>query len=202
MSTSSRGANDAEVSAAAEAYRILRSSIKFAAGERVIRTVVVVDIDRDDPSGVAEQLALAFSRAGDRCAFVDAGAQTDGQPGLSDLLTGTAQVPTVVRSGAAPLLDVVGAGTAPSADALASEGLTNALHALLDGHAIVIVSCAPLPRHGDALAIAPRVDATILVVTSGKTRRPRAIEARDALQRVGAQLLGVVLVEAKRRLFW
>jgi non-specific protein-tyrosine kinase len=74
--------------------------------------------------------------------------------------------------------------------------------ALHNEHAFVIVSCAALPARGDALALAPRVDGVILVVTSGKTRRPRAVEARDQLERVGARLLGVVLLETKRRLFW
>jgi Mrp family chromosome partitioning ATPase len=66
----------------------------------------------------------------------------------------------------------------------------------------LIVGCAGLPQHGDAIALAPRVDAVILTVTAGVTRRPRAIDARDALERVGGRLLGVVLVEPARRRFW
>jgi non-specific protein-tyrosine kinase len=188
--------------AAAEAYRILRSSVKFAAAERPLRAVLVVDVDRPTPSGVAEQLALAFARAGDRCAYVaTTGASSDGA-GFAELLAGSVEPSVVQRPGSTPTLSIVSPGAALDPDALASERFTTALDALLTSNEYVVFACASLPTHGDALAIAPRVDATILVVTSGQTRRPRAIEARDSLQRVGANLLGVVLVEAKRRWFW
>ncbi|MEX2314085.1 MAG: hypothetical protein WD628_00105, partial [Thermomicrobiales bacterium] len=58
-----------------EAYRSLRSTVKFATGERPIRSVLVVDIDRDARSQVAERLALAFAEAGDRCVLIDTDAR-------------------------------------------------------------------------------------------------------------------------------
>src|SRR5574338_598914 len=91
-----------------EAFRSLRSTVKFASGEQPIRSVLVVDIDRDTRSSVAEQLATAFAET---------------------------------------------------------------LKRLIDSSGVAIVSSAPLPRYADALAIAPRVDAVMLVVTSGGTRR-------------------------------
>jgi Mrp family chromosome partitioning ATPase len=73
---------------------------------------------------------------------------------------------------------------------------------LTETGAFVVLCCNSAPRHADALAIAPRVDSTILVVTGGSTRRARAVEARDALERVGASLLGIVMLEPKKRWFW
>lgn len=189
-------------SAAAEAYRILRSSVKFAAAERPIRSVLVVDIDRAVPSDVAPRLAEAFARAGDRCVYVDATAGSGDEPGFADLIAGRADAAAIASLGSLPNLSVIAAGPALDADALASDRLPAALDALLTRNDYVVMRCAALPGRGDALALAPRVDATILVVTSGQTRRPRAIEARDALQRVGANVLGLVLIEAKRRVFW
>jgi non-specific protein-tyrosine kinase len=189
-------------SAAAEAYRVLRSSVKFAEGETPPRTVLVVDIDRAEPSGVARELAAAFARAGDSCALVDLAAAPDDAPGFANLLS---QRPTAADFGQAteiPNLTRVGPGADFRPDLLASGALPAVFDALHNEHAFVIVSCAALPARGDALALAPRVDGVILVVTSGKTRRPRAVEARDQLERVGARLLGVVLLETKRRLFW
>jgi Mrp family chromosome partitioning ATPase len=194
--------NDAR--AADEAYRILRSTVKFAAGETPVRTVLIVDIDRAEPSGVADQLAAAFARAGDRCVLVETDPRGGErrEAGFSDLIHGSAQVAEVTRAGDVPGLARVGAGTATAPDVLAGSGVATALGLLLAVHDHVILRSAPLPQNGDALALAPNVDATILVVTAGKSRRPRAIEARDALERVGARLLGVVMVEGKRRLFW
>ncbi len=74
-------------SAAAEAFRILRSSVKFAAGEQPIHTVLVVDVDRDQPSGVAEELGAAFARAGDRTVVVSTNSRDHSGPdgGFGDL---------------------------------------------------------------------------------------------------------------------
>ena len=184
-----------------EAYRLLRSTVKFAASERPVRSVLVVDIDRPAASGVARQLAESFARAGDRCAFVE----TDGRgaeraEGFAELIGG-APLGAIVADAVRPGLAVVPAGRSATADVLTGDGVGDAIGRLLDRYEFVILSCAPLPQFADALALAPRVDAVIMVASSGKTRRPKAIDARDALQRVGANILGVVLAEEKRGRF-
>ena len=190
-------------SAAAEAFRILRSSVKFAAGDQPIHTVLIVDVDRDEPSGVAEELGAAFARAGDRTVVVLTNSRDHSGPdtGFGDLLFDG----TVDALGLQPDADglaVIPAGRRLQADLLAGDKLSRAIAALREQFDYVIIAAASLPRHSDALGIGPRVDATILAVTSGKTRRARAIEARDALERVGARILGVVMVDGKRRRFW
>ena len=188
--------------AAAEAYRVLRSSVKFAEGATTRRTVLVVDVDRAEPSGVARELAAAFARAGDTCVFVDLAAVPGDEPGFAALLAGNSSATSVGEPTDVPNLTRVSPGADFQPDLLASSTLADVFATLHESYAYVIVSCVGLPARGDALALAPRADGVILVVTSGKTRRPRAIAARDQLERVGANLLGVVLLETKRRLFW
>lgn len=188
-----------------EAFRSLRSTIKFAEGDRPVRSVLIVDADRSDVSDSAEQVALAFGNAGDRCALVDANFRqtSDTSVGFSDLLSGGSSLDAVLK--AATTNDgytSIGCGTVANPDLLAGDQVASVLESLLERFDYVLISTASLPEHSDAVSIAPRVDATILVVTSGKTRRPRAIAARDALERVGARVLGVVLLESRQRLFW
>ncbi|HEX5166720.1 MAG TPA: hypothetical protein VFV93_15050 [Thermomicrobiales bacterium] len=187
-----------------EAFRSLRSTVKFAAGEQPIRSVLVVDIDRDTRSSVAEQLATAFAESGDRCLLIDTDARStaDQATGFFDLLMDDAAVDAVTPPPSAENLMRIGPGHAGSPDSLASDQFDATLERLIESHGVAILSSAPLPRYADALAIAPRVDAVILVVTSGGTRRQRAVDARDALERVGARILGVVMVEPKTRRFW
>ncbi|MCO5177232.1 MAG: hypothetical protein M9890_09715 [Thermomicrobiales bacterium] len=184
-----------------EAFRTLRSTVKFASGERRIQSVLVVDVDTTKTSDVARHLAESFVQAGDRCAYVE----TDGRSGASaagfaDLIAGKPLPEKLLQAGSAGLV-IVPAGQAAGGDHLASAGTDSALSALSDQFDLIVLSCAPLPRFADALALASRVDGVIMVVASGTTRRPKAIDARDALQRVGANILGVVLVEGKRGLF-
>lgn len=198
VSTNNAPANDA----AAEAYRSLRATVKYAAGDEPVRSVLVVDVDRAEPSGVAQQLAASFARAGDRVALVDANirAGRGDEPGLTDVIAGEANLDEV--TGAAETgYTTLGPGRQPDPDLLASDGVERVLAQLLESRDYVVFSCASLPAHGDALMLAPRVDAVILAVTAGVSRRPRAIEAREALERVGGRLLGVVMVQRKRRWF-
>lgn len=189
-------------SAANEAYRILRSTLKFASGATQVRSVLVVDIDRTSPSGVAQQLARSFARAGDRCVLIETDTRHgQREPGFSDMLAGTA-IDGLVHpaDGAGPA--IVHAGSIVDPDLLAGAGCAQTIESLLADNDFAILSAASLPTHGDALSLAPRADAVVLVVTVGRTRRPRAVEARDALDRVGARMLGVVMLEGKRSLFW
>jgi Mrp family chromosome partitioning ATPase len=188
-----------------EAFRSLRSTIKFAAGDPPVRSVLIVDADRDQISDSAEQVARAFAKAGDACAFVDANFRREAgtTPGFSDLLIGSQPLDVVIQENAGDsLLTTISAGTVPDPDLLAGDQVSQVLDALQQRFEYVIIGAASLPANSDAFSLASRVDASILVVTSGKTRRQRAVEARDALDRVGARVLGVVLIEAKRRLFW
>jgi Mrp family chromosome partitioning ATPase len=188
-----------------EAFRSLRSTIKFAAGDAPVRSVLVVDADRRQRSDSSEKLARAFSKAGDSCVYVDAdfrGAHSTAI-GFSDLLIGSHSLDAVISENRGDgILVGVGAGSVADPDLLAGDQVTRVLEALHQRFEYVVLGTAGLPEYSDALSIAPRVDATILVVTSGKTRRPRAVQARDSLERVGARVLGVVLVESRRRLFW
>lgn len=177
--------------------------MKFASGDTPVHTILVVDVDRDRPSGVAEQLADTISRAGDASVLVQTDTRSAGAgAGFADVLAGRSSVTELLKTNAAGVAEMIPAGSGSGPDLLAGPGLRPALDALRAARQFVVISAASMPRFGDALAIAPQVDATILVVTSGKTRRPRAIETRDALERVGARILGVVMVETKRRLFW
>ncbi len=185
---------------AAETYRTLQSTIKYATGTR-IRSVVVVDVDRTPSSGVAGNLCAAFIRAGDDCLFVDAdmrNGQTEGR-GLADLLRDPASAVEPVEEGDGVL--ALRPGSDPRPELLSSSNLAVVLERVLESHEFVIVSCPPLPEYGDAIAIAPHVDAAILVISAGTTGRQEAIRARDALERIGTRILGIVMVEHPRRWF-
>ncbi|MFW6075602.1 MAG: hypothetical protein ACOC9Y_08395 [Chloroflexota bacterium] len=184
---------------AEEALRRLRSTIKYADRETPIRSVLVVDVDRDSPSGLGAGLADAFNRAGDRTRFVNADRRTgpSREPGLTDLIEDSEDASGIV----AGMSLTIPVGTNPEADVLTGNGFDRALELLLNDCSYVVLCCAPLPDYGDAVALAPRVDAIILSVSSGETRRAKAVEAKEALERVGAPILGFVMIERGRKWF-
>lgn len=206
-------------SAAAEAYRSLRSTVKFAGGEPPVRSLLVADAGTGGQhSAVAANLAAALALGGDSVVLVDADLR---QPRLHEFfrrgnetgLTEWLADPDTVRplplseSGVSNLrLLSAGrgretAGITPG-DLLNGDAFTQLLTLLREEATFTIIDAPALPEVGDALAIAARVDAALLLIRSGKTRRPAAQQAKDALDRVGTRILGAVLTDVGgRKLF-
>lgn len=64
----------------------------------------------------------------------------------------------------------------------------------LKGHAdIVVLDCPPVIPVADAAVLAERVEATLLVVTAGLTRRRDVSRALEVLRHVDAPVAGLVL---------
>ncbi|MDI3339324.1 MAG: CpsD/CapB family tyrosine-protein kinase [Sphaerobacter sp.] len=199
----------------AEAYRSLRATVKFARVEPPVRAVAIVDAGTGGQHAeAAANLAAALALGGDSVVLVDANLR---QPRLHERFrlpneTGLAEWLAAGDPGAAlPLVEtgiagltlltaghVAQAGGPLPADLLGSDRCATLLARLRDDADFVVVDTPPLPDVGDALAIAPRVDAVLLLIRSGKTKRAAAQRAKDALDRVGARILGAVLTDSGR----
>jgi protein-tyrosine kinase len=62
-----------------------------------------------------------------------------------------------------------------------------------DPYAWIVADLPPLLATADALVIAPKVSATVVVVSEGKTRRDELQRAAEMLTGVGAEIAGMVL---------
>lgn len=206
-------------SATAEAYRSLRSTVKFAGGEPPVRSLLVADAGTGGQhSAVAANLAAALALGGDSVVLVDADLRQPrlheffrrgNETGLTEWLVEPDAVrPLPLSESGVPNLRLLPAGRgretagiAPG-DLLSGDAFTQLLALLQEEATFTIIDAPALPEVGDALAIAARVDAALLLIRSGKTRRPAAQQAKDALDRVGTRILGAVLTDAGgRKLF-
>jgi capsular exopolysaccharide synthesis family protein len=193
----------------AEAYRALRTSIRFAGIDRPTRTLLVTSPSaRDGKSTTAANLAVALARSGERVIAVDADLrrprlaallEVDGTVGLMSVLTGDATLDAALHTNLDGVV-VLPAGPLPSnpAEVVGSQAMADLL-AELEGRAdIVVVDAPPVLPVTDAVALSTQVDAVVLVVRAGRTRRERAEDAARRLQVVGATVLGCVLNGAAR----
>jgi capsular exopolysaccharide synthesis family protein len=197
------------LSPAAEAYRALRAQLAPSpSSDRSLRLLLVCGIGRDaaDSAQVAANLAAAFAIAGERVTLVEANLRDpllhDLAPGadasgLADWL-GLSDARPSLRDTAVAGLQLLPAGRLPTgtnpADVFGRTSTHERLRALAQLADRTVVHVPPLPAFGDALALAPLADGTLLVVRSGATPRSAAQEAKARLERVGARLLGVVLL--------
>ena len=195
-------------SPAAEAYRSLAANVQFnnADGQSSVLGVTSAAAGEGKSTTVAN-LAVALAEGGRRVIAIDADLRRPGlhtlfgvdrEEGLSNVLLGNATT--------LPLQDTV----APGVRVLTSgPQLANALEALgsprfeyVLGQAraqaeFVLVDTAPAAALADAAVIAPRLGGILLVVCAGKTKRDMARRARERLERVNANLIGVVLTNVR-----
>ena len=122
-------------------------------------------------------------------------------PGLSDLLVGGIEVTEVIRPTRIPGLFVIPAGPVPTnpTELLFSPRFTEALAALGERFAHIVIDTPPMLGVSDTLVLAPRVEGVILVLRHGHTGRD-AGAARGPDARIGPRAaLGVVLNHADAR---
>lgn len=195
-----------------EAFRSLRTAIRFLAVDHPLRSILVTSPAPDEgKTTTAVNLALAFAESGARVVLVDADLrrarladifEVEGDVGVTSVLTGevhAAQALVEVR----PNLLLLPAGPTPPnpAELVGSEAMARLLVDLDDPDRVdvVIVDAPPVLPVTDAVALSPQVHAVILVLRAGRTRRDAAEETVRRLGVVSAEVIGCVLNAVPRR---
>lgn len=193
-------------SARAEAFRSLRTNVRFAGAGRAARTIVVTSATEGEGSTTtAANLALVLAELGSTVCLVEADLHHSGQldflgvdtgHGLSDVIIGDADLPQVLPVFAdQPNLTVLGGGSVPPnpSELLSSTAMHDVLHDLRSEYDYVILDAPPLLPVTDAAILGTLSDGVLLVVGSGLVDRDQVRDAAEALESVQARLLGVAL---------
>lgn len=195
-------------SPAAEAYRSLAATIQFAYADRQIQTIGVTSAAAGEgKSTTTANLAIALAEGGRRVIVVDADLRRPGQhvlfgldrqDGLSNVLLGDqTQLPLLDTQ--TPGVKVLTSGPTPAnpLEALTSRRFDHVLALARAQADFVLVDTPPAGVLADAALLAPRLEGMLLVVSAGRTKRDLARRAREQLERVNANLLGVVLTDVR-----
>jgi capsular exopolysaccharide synthesis family protein len=192
-------------SAAAEAYRTLRTSVLFAAVQRGLRTIMVVSPGAGDgKTTTAVNLAVVLADAGKRVILVSADLrkprinqflELTNDVGVTSVLAGEVKPWDALQTPNVENLRVLEAGPVPNmpAELLASEAMGELVADLREVADFVILDTAPVLLVADALALSPLVDGVLLVADAESTSRSAVVNAREQLDQVGAPLFGAVL---------
>ena len=195
-------------SAAAEAYRSLAANLQFAYGDRQIQTIGITSAaEGEGKSTTVANLAVALAQSGQRVIVVDADLRRPGQhalfgvkrdDGLSTVLAGQ-QESLPLQETQSSGVRVLASGPSPAnpLEALASRRFDQVLALARSQADFVLVDTPPAGALADAAVLAPRLEGVLLVVSAGRTKRDLARRAREQLQRVNANLLGVVLTDVR-----
>jgi capsular exopolysaccharide synthesis family protein len=195
--------NDAQ-SAAAEAFRTLRTNIQFASLDNSLHLISITSTGVDGKSLVAANLAVTMAQAEQRVILVDGDLRRpalhtifglSNENGLTSMLFASEGTPAPLQDTGIPGLQLLASGPLPPrpADILGSRRMGEILQSLRATADVVIIDTPPILAVSDAVVLAPRVDGVMLVLQAGKTRREHAKQARAILEKAKANIVGVVL---------
>jgi protein-tyrosine kinase len=191
-------------SIAAEQYRALRTRILHADTGAAVNVLLLTSPGRGEgKSTTAGNLALTMAKDYQRrICLVDADLRhpqlqqmfglPDG-PGLSDVLSGQAEIDDALVTIEEHKLTILPAGRAPAhpAELLGTTAMRRALDTLRSRFDCVVVDSPATAPLADVGILTPLVDSVLLVVRSAVTSKPAIHDAVASLD--GAKLLGVVL---------
>ncbi len=196
-------------SSAAEAYRTLRTSIRFSSLDKPLRTLLVAGAGAEDGSStVLCNLAVAIAQADTRVIVVDCDLRRPSvhgmfglanDKGLTTLLLDEERKELPLQPTEVPNLQVLPAGPLPPnpADLLGTQRMQRVIETLASAAELVLFSAPPAALVADATVLASRLDGVILVISAGRTRREVASRAKALLEKANANILGVVLNNAR-----
>lgn len=197
-------------SAAAEAYRTLRTNIEYSSVDAPLHTLLVSSsAPTAEKSSTVANLAVAMADGGRQVILVDADLRRPAQhtlfelpneKGFTNLFRSEEEFETPpLQPVPNTSLKLLTSGPLPPipSQLLASNKMGAVIEKLATLAEIVIFDAPPIITVNDASLIASQVDGVLLIVKAGSTKREHVTAAKDRLEKVNARLVGAVLTNAQ-----
>lgn len=194
---------------AAEQYRLIRNALQRNPDEDPAGVILVSSaVAGEGRTTTAVNLALALAAAGRQVTLVDADLRTpsvaeylrlSGEPGLTEVLAGTADMTDALQRHGDLAVLTAGAPVPRPGELVLSPGLQALIEKLRGENDVVVVDGPPVLPVADVSGLAGHVDAVLLVVRHGATRDEDLEQASVTLSRVGVTPRGVVLNRVPRK---
>ena len=190
---------------AAECYRNLRTSILFSTGRPVPKTILVTSaIGGEGKSTTAANLAVVMTQSGRRVLLIDADLRRpalqryfarERNRGLVRLLKENCRIEEAVQASYVQNLDVLLCQGTPSnpSELLGSDRMVGVLEQLKSRYDVVVIDTAVVVSVPDALILASRAEAVLMIHRPGAAGREMVRHAKEKLDEVKANILGLVM---------
>ena len=199
-------------------YRTLATNIMNADVDTPIKTLLIASAaPNEGKTSIVTNLAISLAQMGQKVLLWDADLrrqrihrifQQGNSPGLTDFLVdenkSSEDYPLsedyhlgepFIRSTEVENLYIFPSGRYVSNPEmlLSSEKMKQLVKSLTSEYDIILFDSSPLLSAADAMTLATSVDRTLMVIRSGETKRQVALQGKELLENVNAEVLGVVL---------
>ncbi len=189
----------------AEAYRVLRTNLLFSRKDKDMRTITVVSGGAGEgKSTTIFNLATVFAQNGARVLLVDSDLRrpslhkllnVSNSIGLTNFLLKQNTIEEVIQTTMLPTLHFLPSGKLPSSSLgiLNSAQMKEFIQRARERYDFVFFDSPPIMGVSDASVLASEVDIAMLVIQYRKYPQVMTIRAKQMVEKVGGNLLGVVL---------
>lgn len=197
-----------------EAFRTIRTSIQFAGVDKPIRTLVVTSAaPGEGKSTVTANLAVVMAQAGKKVVLIDADLRKPtqhkrwGVPNTVGLTGALLMEPIddnleqLLTETPVENLWLLTSGQLPHnpSELLGSHKLMQIVEKLLQQYDLLIFDSPPALAVTDPVILGREMDGVVLVVDAGSTREPMLIHSLLEMEKVQANVLGIVLNNYRKR---
>ncbi|HWV24617.1 MAG TPA: polysaccharide biosynthesis tyrosine autokinase [Thermomicrobiales bacterium] len=193
-------------SSAAEAVRLLRTNLEFAAAVRPVQKLAISSAGPGEgKSTVTANLGVVMAQAGFKTVIIDADLRRPTQHklfgipnerGLTRLLTHPNEDwQSEAMRVAVPGLMLIPSGPIPPnpADLLSLDTLSTLLDRISVDADVILLDTPPILAVSDALVVSLKADGMLLLARSGHTRNDSLRSAAASLHQGGIRLIGIIL---------
>jgi capsular exopolysaccharide synthesis family protein len=192
-------------SSAAEAYRVLRTSVLLSTAGSPPRTILVTSGQPGEgKTTTVINTAISLAQLGASVLVVDGDLRRPSahkmfeisqSQGLSTYLSREIELEPLIQKLQIPNLSLLPCGPVPPnpAELISSEKMKTMVRELRSKYDHILIDSPPLMNVTDPVILSTLVDGVILVVHGGRSSRQVVQRTRQELTSVGAKIFGVVL---------
>lgn len=187
-----------------EAYRAIRTNLQFAGAGKQLKTLVFTSaVPSEGKSTTVANLAIVMGQDDKHILLIDCDMRKPVihrrfgllNRGLSNCFAENLPLKEVIQADVFPNLDVVTSGPVPPnpAELLGSKKMKALLQEAAEAYDYVFLDMPPVLAVTDAALMSSQVDGTVLILGSGDISPDEGKQAKSLLEKVHANILGVIL---------
>lgn len=191
-----------------EAFKSLRTNLRFALIKEGCKKIIISSpLPSDGKSTTSINLGITISQTGSKVLIIDCDLRKGKihsyfnikyKPGLSDALSGLAELKDVVKKTSHENLDIITLGTiSPNpSELLSSSKMEKLLNILENEYNYIIFDTPPVNVLSDSLSLVKYSDGLLIVIREGITSHPNLRYALDKFKLSQGNILGFILNNA------
>ena len=192
-----------------EAYRTIRTGIEFSNLDKDLKIICITSSKKDEgKTTVLSNLGVSFAKLDKKVLLIDADLRnpsiskmfdTSNSQGLMDILLGKRDIQDCIKKTKQENLYILTGGTIPPnpAEVLSSKKMSEFIESIKDEYDYIFIDSPPVGVVSDASIISAYSDGVIFVVGANEVDSNLAKIAKERLDSVKANIVGVILNKFK-----